>query len=479
MGNKVDISEVIEFSNDFSTASESLQTQLKEVENNIEKLTSMENFSGTAASNAKKYFGELHLTLLKSFEHVLTELEERLKNHLTVFESTVDSSESAIVNSGYLENTVTDIDDTHESFIDEQELVRQTLADVSDISSANHPSTLTFDSTYDKVNKVITKLEENFETYTTKDIEDSSSIDELHQQIETTIKDSGEVTDDNEFIYFMGSVTPDSLLDLQGYNQGKHKDMMDDAEDARDKAMSNMDEDSQQIASQAFDDLSSGKISEEEYYAYLEELKKLNSGEDADEEVPTNFINYIRENENLAESYEENVLSGVIDELLTADGKDKIRRADLIKDMNAGKPGSGSYLRELGKNSLRIGNAVVSGLAALTVISGTYDDYHNTDKEWGEAAAKNSAAGFVTATASGYVGATVLAAATTAGAVTPVGWAVLAGAGTATVVTAGFNYAYDNNFLGLQTGLDWAGNTAEKVGDAVVGFFRDSVFGSG
>lgn len=53
---------MIEFSNDFSTASQSLKTQLKEVENNIEKLQSMEEFSGAAVSNAKNYFSELHLT---------------------------------------------------------------------------------------------------------------------------------------------------------------------------------------------------------------------------------------------------------------------------------------------------------------------------------------------------------------------------------------------------------------------------------
>lgn len=131
---------------------------------------------------------------------MLTDLQERLEKHLNAFSSSVDSSESAIVKSGYLSTTETDVDETYESFIEEQEKIRQALADVSDISSASHPSTLTFDSTYDKVNKVITKLEENFETYTNKDIEDTSAIDELHEQIETTIKDSGEVTDDNEFI---------------------------------------------------------------------------------------------------------------------------------------------------------------------------------------------------------------------------------------------------------------------------------------
>lgn len=478
MGNKVDISEVIEFSDDFSTASESLKTQLKEVENNIEKLQSMEGFSGSAASNAKKYFGELHLTILKSFEHILTELEERLKKHLTVFSSTVDSSESAIVNSGYLESTETDIDETYESFIEEQELVRKILAEVSDISSANHPSTLTFNSTYDKVHKIITKLQENLESYTSKDIEGSSEIDELHEQIETTIKDSGEVTDDNEFVYFMGSVTPDSLLDLQGYTQEKdHEEMIEEARDARDNAMKDMDEDSQQIATGLLHNLEKGKINEEQYHAHLEELKKLNK-QDADGEVSDNFVKYVMDNkDDIASGLKSTSITAIIEQQFLANGYDKIDRARLIHAINAEKPGTGSYMKNLGDKALKVGNTVMKGLTALTIGYGTYDDYKNTDKELGEAAAKNTAEGFVTGTISAGVTSAILSTTVVAGASTPVGWAVLAGMATATVVSIGFNYVYDNNFFRLQEGLDWVGNKAEQVGDAITGFFKNTVFG--
>lgn len=482
MANKVDISEVIKFSNDFSTASESLQTQLKEVENNIEKLTSMEDFSGTAASNAKKYFGELHLTLLKSFEHVLTELEERLKNHLTVFESTVDSSESAIVNSGYLENTVTDIDDTHESFIDEQELVRQTLADVSDISSANHPSTLTFDSTYDKVNKVITKLEENFETYIGRDIEDSSSIDELHQQIETTIKDSGEVTDDNEFIYFMGSVTPDSLLDLKGYTQEKdHEKMIEEAREERDKAITDMDEDSQQIASQAYEHFKDGTIDEDAYYEYLEDLKKLNDENRGDEEISQGFIDYVVENMGkVSNIFESNVLAGVISYQTEHMAQREKLRAQEIRELTGNQPGSGSFAEKQREKILKNGRHVARGLTAVNIFYGTYDDYMNTDKTLGQAGTKNIVDAAVTGLAS-YGAATAVTA--IVGSATPVGWAVIGGVVVGTVTSVTFNYLYEN-VEWVENSIDWAGEkidqaaawTRDKIdraGEAVNGFLSD------
>ncbi|MBR7553943.1 hypothetical protein ACFFJI_04030 [Allobacillus sp. GCM10007491] len=36
-----------------------------------------------------------------------------------------------------------------------------------------------------------------------------------------------------------------------------------------------------------------------------------------------------------------------------------------------------------------------------------------------------------------------------------------------TVATMGFNWAYDANFLGLQDGLDWAGQQLDQAGDFV------------
>src|SRR5699024_9431338 len=145
MGHKVDISEVIEFSSDFSTASEDLKSQLKKVENNIEKSQSMDGFSGEAAQSAKNHFGELHITILKSFEHLLTDLDERLDSHLRSFSSQVDGSESAIIYNGYLSETEEEITETYELFSEEQDTIRDTIGDVSDISSATQPKSMLWD----------------------------------------------------------------------------------------------------------------------------------------------------------------------------------------------------------------------------------------------------------------------------------------------------------------------------------------------
>ncbi|MBO1003922.1 T7SS effector LXG polymorphic toxin [Pseudogracilibacillus auburnensis] len=148
MGHKVDISEVIEFSNDLETASADLKSCLSQVEESIGKLDAMSSFSGKTANEAKKYFNDFHKTLLKSFEILFTELDEHLKDHLNAFQYRVDSNESAIIESDYLVETEGVMNNDYERLSEEQESIRETIANVSDISSADNPYIMSLDSNY-------------------------------------------------------------------------------------------------------------------------------------------------------------------------------------------------------------------------------------------------------------------------------------------------------------------------------------------
>ncbi|WP_017798531.1 hypothetical protein [Oceanobacillus kimchii] len=44
-----------------------------------------------------------------------------------------------------------------------------------------------------------------------------------------------------------------------------------------------------------------------------------------------------------------------------------------------------------------------------------------------------------------------------------------------TALTAGFNYMYDNNILGLQDGLDYVGGKLDDFGNTVKDSFNDTV----
>ncbi|MFD1335886.1 T7SS effector LXG polymorphic toxin [Oceanobacillus iheyensis] len=56
------------------------------------------------ATNAKNYFNDLHKTILITFEHLFTDLNDSLKKHLEMFQSRVDTSESAIIVSNYVKD---------------------------------------------------------------------------------------------------------------------------------------------------------------------------------------------------------------------------------------------------------------------------------------------------------------------------------------------------------------------------------------
>lgn len=427
----------------------------------------MDDFTGKAASRAKNCFTELHQTILKSFEHLLKNLEERMENHLKYFEWDVDASDTAIIQSDYLISVEKEMKDNYEPFAEEHEWIRETINNISDISSAYSPSRFDHSSFYDKSIEIITELEENFETYINKDIEKSTEIDELLQNIETTIKDSGAVTEDNQFTYFMGSTTPNSLLTLQGYNQEKHNEMIAEATESRDNAIENMDEASEEIATKALNDLENGIIDEEEYYAYLDELLKLNNEEDVDENVSQSFIQYIQDSGDLTMNY---IVETIQIELkLTAE--DSFKRSDFIKQLHAQKPGAGSFFKEQGKLAEKIGRYLNGPLTLMTVGYATYMDYAERNKTWGQGTVKNVADAMISSTTSGGVTVQIYRTTGVIGSTSPIGWGLTAGLTAYSITTTGFNHMYDNNVLGVQDHLDRAGELLDVVGEAVIGSF--------
>jgi len=100
----------------------------------------MRSFFGKAAKEAKQYFGELHLTILESFRDLFDDLEANLQQHIDKFGSDVDSSDSAIIKSSYLQEVKEDINEVSEDLEKQDEIIHDTIKEVSDISSATPPS---------------------------------------------------------------------------------------------------------------------------------------------------------------------------------------------------------------------------------------------------------------------------------------------------------------------------------------------------
>ncbi|GAB3799600.1 T7SS effector LXG polymorphic toxin [Virgibacillus kimchii] len=467
MGHKVDISEVIEFSDDLKTAAADLKSNLNRVEENIEQLDAIRSFSGKTAKEAKNYFNDLHKTLLKTFEILFTDLDEHVKKHLNSFGSRVDNSDSAIIESDYLMDTEGDVNDSYDRLSAEQESVRETIASVSDISSANHPSTMSLNSDYRSVIKVITDLERSLESYTTAGRSEISETEELLHHIEKAIQNAGAVAGPGRFTDYQGNVSSVGLHALREFNDDRRELVLEKARDAKESAIKYMNEPSQELLNKVYQDLKNGKIDEAEYYEHLAEIRKINNEEEG--EVSENFIRYVMDNfGDVADDLRGNAITSIIGQKIKDAGNDRLNRADLVKAMNANNPSSTSnYLREQGNKILNVGRAVSGTLAALTIGAGTYIDFKHNDKTAGEAFTKNATAGGIGFGVGMGTSAAITGIAALFGAATPVGWAIAGGVAVGSLVTWGFNWAYDSNFLGIQDGLDWAGQQLDKAGEQV------------
>src|SRR5699024_377292 len=116
----------------------------------------MSSFSGKAAKEAKQYFGELHLKILESFRGLFDDLEANLQQHIDTFGSEVDSSDSAIIKSSYLQEVKEDINEVFEDLEKQDEIIHDTIKEGSDISSATSPSFSDVDEWKKKQKKNIT-----------------------------------------------------------------------------------------------------------------------------------------------------------------------------------------------------------------------------------------------------------------------------------------------------------------------------------
>jgi hypothetical protein len=136
----------------------------------------------------------------------------------------------------------------------------------------------------------------------------------------------------------------------------------------------------------------------------------------------------------------------------------------------AGPAGPKSFilLSETAANGSRFGTNLAKSasraslvVAGIATIYGVYDDVKNNDKTVGQGISHNVPGTILSVGGSMLVGALVSS--------NPIGWGFAAGV----VAGAAFNWAYDNNFLGLQDGLDWVGDkiddglswAGDKIGD--------------
>ena len=199
MGDRVDISEVIELSNDLKTASTEIKASLDRIKSDIDQIVAMDSFSGKAAKQAKNYFSDLHNTILDTFNKLFIDLDDNLKQHLELFQCEVDSSQTAVIDSNYLADTKMDIEEQYAQLSSEYQTINKTISSVADITNAAVPSFSYVENDENKVNEEITDLEDKLSSFTSEGKQDDSQTKELLHHIEVTMNNAGRSSGDPAF----------------------------------------------------------------------------------------------------------------------------------------------------------------------------------------------------------------------------------------------------------------------------------------
>jgi hypothetical protein len=231
---------------------------------------------------------------------------------------------------------------------------------------------------------------------------------------------------------------------------------LDDIEKAKNATLEGLSDEGQMILNQAYNDLKNNKISKSEYLQILNGLLKMeHHPEEEITEADVNFLTYLEEN---ALGLGLEVTANTAKEVLIYFGDLNIAHAS---DFKVYSLGFSSFFAEKGKKLIGFGKMIGGAATAIGFGFGMYDDVYNQDKTWGEATTHNVAA-IGAGAAGGAVGYWLTGAFLVSN---PGGWAIAAGIGAGALATLGFNIAYENNFLGLQDGLDTVGQTMDSLGE--------------
>lgn len=218
MGEKVDMKEVISLSNEVKSATKSLNSNLDRVISNINVIGQMDSFKGKTAKSAKKYFTDFHVTILKSFKKLVTELDSQLSSHIAIFHTEVDSSESAILESNYLQDHEDKILKQYNKIIQTAGDIKGTIGNISDISSITAPSTSDVTHNHSEVTKYIKKTDEKLVSFTSAGKKDHSQVESILNSLESIMKEVGKLDVENRFTTFYSGKASAAVLENKKLN---------------------------------------------------------------------------------------------------------------------------------------------------------------------------------------------------------------------------------------------------------------------
>ncbi|HLR52726.1 MAG TPA: hypothetical protein VK072_07625, partial [Candidatus Avamphibacillus sp.] len=340
------------------------------------------------------------------------------------------------------------------------------------------------------------EVDEDLDTFT--DIGDEHDVETVLSQIESVMEQAQTSKGSARFSDFKGASNMKDLEKLQGYNEDKQVEEekekeaeLKKAKDTKENALQNQEKpSSRDVINKAYEEYKNGDIEYEQYEAILNQVDKTSNNmneKELEEKSTASFLEYL-DNNDLLDDYladHQPFVDYIVDDsprmiwehgegylpifLKNAgDSEEKladyllknekeITKATNIADLDTYRDIKKKYSNsnKLAKTSKYLGR-VGTALGLAGVVYGFYDDLHHNDKSVGEATA--------------HSGALLAIGGTVALGSNPGGWAIAAGIGLTTI----FEFAYSHNFLGLQDGVDSAGQKLSEWGEATGDFFKSA-----
>ncbi|SDZ24871.1 LXG domain of WXG superfamily protein [Evansella caseinilytica] len=188
----------------------------------------MDTFKGRTADAAKAYFTETHGTILTAFQQLFRELQQSFDKHIQSFRANVDTHPAAVIESNYLQDTLTEIDREFRKIEDIQQAIQYTIQGVSDITSAAAPPLAPVAAAKWEVEHGITKLDQNVFTFTREGRRDIDNTRELLYFLEKAVHQAGAEKGETRFTNFQHSTTKQDILALKDVVTGiKGTDIFD------------------------------------------------------------------------------------------------------------------------------------------------------------------------------------------------------------------------------------------------------------
>ena len=234
MGHKVDMTEVNDFSDKLSDSRSDISQGISTVQSRIDNIRNMESFSGNMALSTKNYLNDFHHMVLELFDTLFIYLDEKSDKHVEQFYSIVDTSETAIVQSDYLEEIKLDIEIPYKNFKSYNDGVVRTIDDVSDIVSVTKPNFYSVMGDYLDVIETIEDLIKNLDTFTGKGKGHDNTAKDIIDTIETTLNKAQAVDDELRITNFKYGTADKNTMEMKGFVSylGKAETVLNTAHDS-------------------------------------------------------------------------------------------------------------------------------------------------------------------------------------------------------------------------------------------------------